>query len=184
MWYHTYRCMKLPFTDKFLWDLHNFLQSIDDIHNIFAIRPWAEVWSPELHKFRHEYVKKQRRKDINKVIYYLKRKGYIKIKNLEQKQAVLITKKGKDKILKIGFKIKNKKKRKDGKWQMLIFDIPEKKRFLRDLLRENLHLLGYKMLQQSVWVCPYDVLKETEAILRRYSLDPYVKLFLIEEVEL
>jgi hypothetical protein len=40
------------------------------------------------------------------------------------------------------------------------------------------------MLQQSVWVCPYDVLEETEAILRKYSLDEYVKLFLIEEVEI
>ena len=54
---------------------------------------------------------------------------------------------------------------------------------LRDLLRENLYFLGYKMLQQSVWVCPYNVSKETEAVLRKYSLDPYVKLFLIEEIE-
>lgn len=38
------------------------------------------------------------------------------------------------------------------------------------------------MLQKSIWVSPYDVLKETEEFLRKYALDPYVKLFLIEEL--
>jgi DNA-binding transcriptional regulator PaaX len=55
---------------------------------------------------------------------------------------------------------------------------------LRDLLRELLYLLGYRMLQQSVWVCPYDVLKETEAIIQKLSLERYVKIFLIEEIEI
>ncbi|NOQ67825.1 hypothetical protein GQ568_00095 [Patescibacteria group bacterium] len=67
---------------------------------------------------------------------------------------------------------------------MIIFDIPEEKRYLRNLLREKLLLLKYKMLQQSIWICPYDVQKETEFILREHSIDPYIKLFLIEEIEL
>ena len=176
--------MRLPFTDKFLWDLYNFVEKIGDIYDIFSPRPWREVWCPEFHKFRYRFEKKEERKKFSQFIYYLKKKGYIKIKNLEQKQAILITKKGADKVLKIKLKTKQKKRRTDGKWQMIIFDIPERKRHLRDLLRESLYLLGYKMLQQSAWICPYDVLKETEAILRKYSLDPYAKLFLIEEIEL
>ena len=78
--------------------------------------------------------------------------------------------------------MKNKKKRSDKKWQMMIFDIPEKKRFLRNILRENLTLLGYEMLQQSVWVSPFDVFKETEDLVSRYELDHYIRLFLIEEI--
>jgi len=174
--------MRLPFSDKLLWDLYDFLEKISDINDIIAPRPWREVWCPELHKFRYKYRKKQQRKNFSQLIYYLKRKGYIKIKNLEQKKAVLITKKGADKVLKIKFKTKEKKIRKDRKWQMIVFDIPEKKRYLRGILRENLNLLGYKMLQQSVWICPYDVLKETESVLVKYSLDLYTKLFLIEEI--
>ena len=80
--------------------------------------------------------------------------------------------------------MKKMKKRKDRKWIMLIFDIPEKKRESRSLLRETLYLLGYKMLQRSVWVCPYDVSRETEDFIQRNSLDPYIKLFLIKEVEI
>jgi len=67
---------------------------------------------------------------------------------------------------------------------MVIFDIPERKRDLRDIFRENLQLLGYRMLQQSVWVCPFDVLKETEGVIRQYELDDYIRLFLIEELEI
>jgi len=80
--------------------------------------------------------------------------------------------------------MEEKKRRPDGKWIMLIFDVPERKRYLRDLLRSAIYFLGYKMFQRSVWVCPYDVLKKTEALLRKYSLDQYVKIFLIEEIEI
>ena len=67
---------------------------------------------------------------------------------------------------------------------MVIFDIPEKKRKIRDLFRKNLLVLGYQRLQKSIWVCPYDVFKETEELIRDYLIDFYVRIFLIEEIEL
>lgn len=176
--------MKLPLTDKFLWDLYSLVENLDEAFELFYPRTMKEVWCPDLYKLRCQYKRKEARQQLSQLIYYLKKKGYIKIKNLEQKQGVLLTRKGVDKVLKIKLKMLEKKKRPDGKWQMVIFDIPERKRHLRDLLRENLQILGYKMLQQSIWVCPYDVSKETEGIVRKYSLDPYVKLFLIEEIEI
>jgi len=177
--------MRLPLTDKFLWDLYNFLEKADDtLAVIFPSREFfEEARYHDLYELKKAYEKGKSRKYFSQFIYYLKKRGYIKIKNLEQKKGVILTKKGGEKVLKIKFRMKEKKKRPDGKWQMVIFDIPEKKKHLRDLLRENLYLLGYKMLQKSVWVCPYDVLRETEVILRKYFLDQYVKLFLIEEIE-
>jgi len=176
--------MRLPITDKFLWEFYNFLEKIGDINGLLSPRPWREVWCPELHKFRYEYEKGRLRKRFSQFIYYLKKNGYIKIKSLENKQGIILTKKGAEKVLKTKLRLREKRPRKDGKWQMVIFDIPERKRDLRDLFRETLHILGYKMFQQSVWVCPYNVLKETEVIVQKYSLDRYVKLFLIEEVEM
>lgn len=44
----------------------------------------------------------------------------------------------------------------DGKWRILIFDIPEKKRWLRDRVRDILLVVGFKRLQKSVWVYPFD----------------------------
>lgn len=177
--------MRSPITDKFLWDLYNLIEKIDKTFDLFAPR-WTmkEALYPDFYKLKRNYERKIDRKQFSRLIYYLKKKGYIKIENLKEKQGILLTKHGRDKVLKIKFRTEGKKKRVDGKWQMIIFDIPEKKHMFRDILRENLQILGYKMLQQSVWVCPYDVLKETEGIIRKYSLDQYIRLFLIEEVEL
>lgn len=44
----------------------------------------------------------------------------------------------------------------DKKWRVLVFDIPEHKRVLRNKIRLTLASIGFKRLQQSVWVYPYD----------------------------
>ena len=176
--------MKLPVTDKFLLDIYGYAEKIDKTFDAFAPRTMKEVCCPVLYELRRKHERRKTKQQFSQLIYYSKKKGYIKIKNLKQSKGIILTKKGAKKILKIKLKTKEKKRRIDGKWQMIIFDIPERKRYLRDLLRDNLRLLEYKKLQQSIWVCPYNVLKETELILRKYSLDSYVKLFLIEEIEI
>jgi hypothetical protein len=107
--------MNLPITDKFLWSLYNFLEQIDKTFDLFAPRTMKEAWFPDLYKLRLSIERKKTRWQFGQLIYYLKKKGYIKIKNLEQKQAVLITKKGAEKILKIKLKLTKRKKRADGK---------------------------------------------------------------------
>ena len=176
--------MKLPITDKFLLDVYSYTEKLDKTFDIFAYRTIEEAYCPTLYDLKNQYKRRRSKQQFSQLIYRLKRNGYIKIKNLEQNKGVVLTKKGTEKVLKAKFRIKTKQKRPDGKWQMIIFDIPEEKRFLRDLLRDNLRLLGYRILQQSIWVCPYNVFKETESFLRKYSIDPYIKLFLIEEMEL
>ncbi len=44
----------------------------------------------------------------------------------------------------------------DTKWRVLIFDIPEQKRKLRDEIRRTLIGNGFIRIQDSVWVYPYD----------------------------
>lgn len=44
----------------------------------------------------------------------------------------------------------------DKKWRVLIFDIPEKRKGLRQKVRNSLHSIGFVRLQDSVWVYPYD----------------------------
>lgn len=174
--------MRVPVTDKFLWSLYNFFESVDrtlDFGIPRSMKEGVEFWSV---KQKHEWWRATDRKKFSKIIYYLKKRGLIKIKNLENKRAIILTPQGSERVLKIKYKMVDKKRRKDGKWQMVIFDIPENKRHLRDLLRENLGFLGYEMLQKSIWICPYDVTKATEDFLSSNSLDAYVKLFLIEEI--
>ncbi len=44
----------------------------------------------------------------------------------------------------------------DKKWRVLIFDIPERRRKLRDGIRQTLLGNGFIRLQNSVWMYPYD----------------------------
>lgn len=52
------------------------------------------------------------------------------------------------------YKLK-KPKRWDGKWRMLIFDIPEYRKSLREKVRRTLVAIGFVRLQDSVWMFPY-----------------------------
>lgn len=176
--------MKLPLTDRFLMSVCDFIEKADKAADLFTPRSFNEVVCPDLFQLRREYARKQDRQQFSQLVSYLKRKGYIKIKNLEKKQAVMLTPKGATKIIRVRIKTERRKLRKDRKWQMIIFDIPEKKKRLREILRSGLVVLGYQRLQDSVWVCPYEVEKETEWILRQHSLDPYVKIFIVEEVDI
>ena len=43
----------------------------------------------------------------------------------------------------------------DGKWRFVIFDIPERRRYLRDHLRAHFQRLGLNPIQKSVWLFPH-----------------------------
>jgi DNA-binding transcriptional regulator PaaX len=49
-----------------------------------------------------------------------------------------------------------KKRRWDGQWRMVVFDIPERRRAVRFRLRGVMREIGFMRLQDSVWVYPYD----------------------------
>ena len=92
------------------------------------------------------------------VIGNLMNKGFIKFKNKNGKKFIHLTKKGEQELLKYelgDLKIKEPRKW-DKKWRIVIFDIKEKRRKTRDILRDKLNKLGFVRLQNSVWVFPYD----------------------------
>ena len=176
--------MRLPITDEFLWEIYKLYEKAGDISYIFSIKPWREIAVPPSLSIRRIYEKKRHRWTFARLTWYLKKQGYIKVKSLEPKTGIVLTSKGMEKVLKIAVKQTEKKKRKDGKWIMVIFDIPEKLRKMRDLFREILFTLDFKLFQKSIWVCPYDVLEEIQKIVQKYDLEKFVKIFLIEEVEI
>ncbi|MFH0969269.1 MAG: hypothetical protein V1804_02065 [Patescibacteria group bacterium] len=100
---------------------------------------------------------------------------------------LVLTKKGKRqaKILNLlGSSIYFKKpKRWDGKWRIVIFDIPEKDRLFRDILREHLYSLQFFKLQQSVFVSPYPFEKPILELVFLYSAEPYVRVITATKID-
>lgn len=96
---------------------------------------------------------KRQRESIEASRKNLIKRGYLKINN----EDIKITPKGKAYLAKHSFYKKSKEIKKwDGKWRVLIFDIPEKLRFVRDEIRATLISIGFMRLQDSVWIYPYD----------------------------
>lgn len=95
---------------------------------------------------------------------------------------IVLTKDGRQKALKYQIdEIKIKKPDKwDGKWRMVIFDIPEKKKKAREALREKLKELGFKELQKSVFIYPFECENEIDFIVEVFEIRPYVRYMVVD----
>lgn len=65
----------------------------------------------------------------------------------------------------------------DGKWRLVMFDIPESKRGTRDSLRRALNKLGLGILQASVWISPNDIKDQIDLISKKFGLEKTLKFF-------
>src|SRR3989344_6601962 len=128
---------------------------------------------------------KDRRFYITKRIHFLEGQGLIEFKKKNSKTFVRLTDKGKERVLKYQLgelKIK-KPKWWDGKWRVIIFDIKEYKRHLRDELRAELISLGFKRVQNSVWVHPYDCEEVITLLKSHFNLGKEVLYMKVNELE-
>ena len=173
---------RITFSEKFLWGLYNVIKAMDELTEVpLSMKDYIYH---DAFKVRRGEERERARRDFYKLIHRLKQSGHIKKLRAKDKSAIMLTPKGMQKIFTIKLKMLDRRKRKDRKWQMVLFDIPEKKRRDRDLFRKNLRFLGYKRLQKSIWVCEYDTLKETKQLIKRYKLDPFVDLILVGKIKL
>jgi len=68
-----------------------------------------------------------------------------------------ITEKGKRVLLMETKRVFMKKKKKwDRRWRVVIFDISERRKRIRDRLRQFMSSYGFVRLQDSVWIYPHD----------------------------
>lgn len=63
----------------------------------------------------------------------------------------------------------------DGKWRIVIFDIPEKLKKVRDALRYHLKRLGFVELQHSVFLLPFECKDEINYIIEFFNIRRFVR---------
>jgi len=63
----------------------------------------------------------------------------------------------------------------DKMWRIVIFDIPEKLKPVREMLRFHLKRLGFRELQHSVFVLPFQCRKEIEYLIEFHNVRRYVR---------
>ncbi|MFA6552718.1 MAG: hypothetical protein WCT19_04450 [Candidatus Paceibacterota bacterium] len=71
----------------------------------------------------------------------------------------------------------------DEYWRIVIFDIPERFKKLRNLLRFHLQNMGFVELQKSVFVHPFPCFDEIEYIIETYKIRKYVRTILAKKID-
>lgn len=127
-----------------------------------------------------------KRAQFMSALWYLRKKKYVEVVGQNGSELkIKITAKGIERVKKFDFdNLKLEKMNPwDQKWRVVIFDVPEKKKHTRNILRDKLKELNFYRIQNSVWVCPWDCLDEILFIRKFLEIEPYVSVILADAID-
>ncbi|HOX41415.1 MAG TPA: CRISPR-associated endonuclease Cas2 [bacterium] len=128
-------------------------------------------------------VRKNERSNYTQRMQYLRRHGLIE-RFVEGKEVFWeITPKGIDRINKyhLNNPVINRPDKWDEKWRVVIFDVPDKRKTSRDMLRNKLLKLGFEKVQESVYVHPFECAEAIATISAELLVEDSV-LVMISEI--
>jgi len=125
-----------------------------------------------VHLIPKEYQKRYSYKSVRQAVLRLDKKGWIVARQMGTQWKIHLSKKGWDEFRAYEFARKQLEipKTWDKKWRLLIFDIPEKRKFIREKVRRFLRSLNFHRLQDSVWVYPYECQDILDLLRTRYEI--------------
>jgi len=130
--------------------------------------------------FSKKYRDEIARRKAFELIRRLKIAGYIEMEKRGKKAAYTLTDKGKVKIIK--YKISQCKLLPKGQFVMVIFDIPESQRRLRNELRWVLKQNKFIPVQLSVWASKQRVYKEIKDLIFELGIEKWVTIFYAHDI--
>ena len=136
-----------------------------------------------------KYNKKNKKEEWRKFyasLNYLNKRGYVKFLNKDRNSTkVKITRKGEGVIKDFDIDSLKLKKQKswDGKWRVIIFDVPVNKNANRKAFTDKIKELGFVMIQKSVWAYPFKCYEELILLRKFYGVERYVAYFEVVNVE-
>ncbi len=130
-----------------------------------------------------DYGKQKFKSDYSVAMGRLKSTGFIRFSD---RDLFTLTNKGREVLLKFdidSIKLADFNANEwDGNWRVLIFDIPEIARAIRNLFRDKIQELGFYTLQKSVYVTPRPCEKEILRLARMLKIERGVQI--LEAVKL
>ena len=149
---------------------------------IAAINPFFGLLTA---KIIEEELKKRKWDKLRNDLYYLKRRGFIKVdKSSDGSYRIRPTDKGKDRVKKVFLEDVSIKipKKWDGYWRLVVFDIPAVKKQARYALLAKLKELGFIMVQRSIWAHPFECKKEIAVLSRAFGVERYIHQITCHEI--
>lgn len=129
--------------------------------------------------------KKYDQQTIKRSFYRLLDAGYINMVQTRSGKRTRLTKEGEQYLRKLelnDFALKRPKKW-DKKYRLVIFDIKEGRRIIRQQLRQTLRTIGFLRLQNSVWVYPYDCEDLIVMLKADFRIGREVLYLIVDQIE-
>ena len=134
----------------------------------------------------HKKWKNYPHKKIYDTFYKLRKQGLIEIANDGSQIHIKLTDEGKKKAgyFQINDLAIKKPKVWDRKWRIVIFDIAELRKLHRECFRGKIKELGFRQLQKSVWIHPFDCKAEIELLREFFGLSQQdLRIIVTEDLE-
>jgi len=122
---------------------------------------------------------------LRRTLKRLQDQRVIEIQEKNGQNVIVLTSRGKQKILKYSMETLGieKPKRWDGKWRLVLYDIPVKDKSLGDVMRQTLRTLGFYAIQDSAYIYPYPCFDQIEFLRSYYGLGDYIQYMLVDKIE-
>lgn len=130
---------------------------------------------PLRHLF-HTLDERERAREIRRVVYYMKSRGYLAG---DYEHGLQITDKARKRLERVRLcdVVITPQEIWDKTWRIVIYDIPEEHAVARQNLTRQLRIMGCFQLQKSTWITPFPCRNEVNAICSQYNIDTYVTFF-------
>lgn len=120
----------------------------------------------------------------NRAVRYLEQLGQLETVDQNDEVFLRLTKKGKlrallQKLEKDFQSLPNW----DGRWRLIIWDIPESSRLRRNQIRNFLKNLGFYRLQQSVFITPFPLPPAAVGYLRESGLIDFIRFLRVDKID-
>lgn len=116
---------------------------------------------------------RERRRMIGEALSHLK---YHKLITENYQHGLELTGKAQKRLLKLNVESLELiiPKKWDGRWRLVFFDIPETRRHHRSTFTEKIQSLGFRVLQQSVYIYPYACREEIAMVSECYGIAKFI----------
>lgn len=163
-------------TSKLVDEVIKIVATSGVVASTFVLPNIAVTFAKPLRRLYRTLDERERVRKLQQAVYYMKSRGYLVG---DYDHGLQLTDKARKRLADIKFDelVVASTPVWDHYWRIVLYDIPESSKSLRNAFHSQLRAIGCFQLQRSVWITPFPCRDVVAAIATRYKLDTYVSYF-------
>ena len=136
------------------------------------------------HPYYHVFCR-HRKNSFNSTLSRLKQAGYVQVSIRNNQKICTLTDKGKEKRTEALAHIKRagvRKEKWDGKWRLVMYDLPIRFKKAREAFRWKLKDLGFFQFQKSAWIYPYPCEGEILFVADFFGVRKHIEILEVSKI--